>query len=282
MPQLHKNRPFIMILILSILLIALIVVTSGNGNLTPIEGLLGEVVTPVQKVVYGAASSVTDFFTRIGRRRDLEKDYELLKEQNAKLQKELLRMEEIEKENRRLSSLLQFTREKEELMVTGARVTGKNPGSWFEVFTIDKGKNQGVRINMAVVNDSGLIGRIIETGENWSKVLAIVDAQSSVSAIIERTRDNGLVKGSGTLNFQDGLCKMIYLPIESDVVPGDRVITSGFGGVFPKGIYIGEVKQVIKERRDLYKTAIIKPAADFQRLEEVLIVTAETDALNNE
>lgn len=282
MPQLHKNRPFIMILILSILLIALIVVTSGNGNLTPIEGLLGEVVTPVQKVVYGAASSVTDFFTRIGRRRDLEKDYELLKEQNAKLQKELLRMEEIEKENRRLSSLLQFTREKEELMVTGARVTGKNPGSWFEVFTIDKGKNQGVRINMAVVNDSGLIGRIIETGENWSKVLAIVDAQSSVSAIIERTRDNGLVKGSGTLNFQDGLCKMIYLPIESDVVPGDRVITSGFGGIFPKGIYIGEVKQVIKERRDLYKTAIIKPAADFQRLEEVLIVTAETDALNNE
>jgi rod shape-determining protein MreC len=99
-----------------------------------------------------------------------------------------------------------------------------------------------------------------------------VDGQSSVAAIIERTRDNGMVRGNNTLTFEDGLCRMINLPLDSDVVEGDRVITSGLDDVFPKGIYIGRVIEVLDEKRDMYKTAIIQPGADFQRLEEVLVI----------
>ena len=81
-----------------------------------------------------------------------------------------------------------------------------------------------------------------------------------------------MVKGNNTLTFEDGLCQMIYLPLDSDVVVGDRVITSGLGEIFPKGIPIGEVIEVLDEERDMYKTAIIRPNVDFMRLEEVLII----------
>ena len=138
--------------------------------------------------------------------------------------------------------------------------------------TIDCGSDQGVSVNMAMVNDQGLIGRVTEVSSNWAKVRAIVDGQSSISAIVERTRDNGMIKGNNTFTTEDGLCQMINLPLDSDIVVGDRIITSGLGEIFPKGIPIGEVIEVVDEKREKYITAIVQPAVDFQRLEEGLVV----------
>jgi rod shape-determining protein MreC len=90
--------------------------------------------------------------------------------------------------------------------------------------------------------------------------------------MVERTRDNGMVRGNNTLTFEDGMCQMINLPLNSDIIEGDRIITSGLGGIFPKGILIGEVVEVLDEERENYKTAIVKPAADFLHMEELLII----------
>lgn len=261
---------------LSLLLLA-IFTSQPRGHMTFLEGLVGEVIVPIQKAIYRAVSFIQGSIAEINERRNLEKNYEQLKERVEQLEKELLRMSELEKQNQRLKKLLDFAVEREELVVTGARVTGKDPSNWFNVFTIDKGKNHGVEVNMAVVTDRGLVGRIIEVGANWAKVRSIVDAQSSISGIVERTRDNGIVKGNNAFGSEDGTCRMVYLPLDSEVSVGDKVITSGLGDLLPKGIYIGEVIEVVRYKKDLYKTAIIKPGVDFQRLEEVLVVKSRFD-----
>ncbi len=273
-----RNRPLVIIVIVSILLIIAAVFTSRNdGNMGIVEGIVGDIISPIQKIIYGATSYVYNSILDIKERRELLANYQQLKERVAYLEKELIRMNELEKQNQRLRKLLDFATEREEFVVTGARITGKDPGNWFDVFTIDKGKNDGIAVNMAVVTEQGLVGRIIEVGPDWAKVQAIIDGRSSISGIIERTRDNGVVKGNNLFGFEDGTCSMIYLPLDSEIVEGDKVITSGLGGILPKGIYIGEVKEVTRAKRDLYKTAIIEPAVDFRRLEEVLIVKARTD-----
>ncbi len=273
MPQLFKRWQLVLVIVLAILMIVLTVLTSGQrDNLTKIEGVVGDIISPVQGFMYRVATSVSQFFQSITQRQQLLEEYESLKEKVSQLEQQQLKMDEVIRENQRLKRLLDFKEEKDDFLVEGVRVTGKNPGNWFNTMTIDKGYNQGVSVNMAVINDLGLVGRVIETGGNWATVRTIVDGQSSISAIIERTRDNGMVKGNNTLTFEDGLCQMIYLPLDSDVVVGDRVITSGLGEIFPKGIPIGEVIEVLDEERDMYKTAIIRPNVDFMRLEEVLVI----------
>lgn len=274
MPQFFKRQPLVIVILLAILLIALVIFTSGQREkLTAIEGVVGEIITPVQGFMYRTATVVSDFFQSVEGRKKLAEQNEVLKDRVTQLEQQQLKLDETMQENGRLKSLLGFKEEREQFTVGGVRITGKNPGNWFNTLTIDKGSNQGITVNMAVITDKGLIGRVTDVGRDWSKVRTIVDGQSSVSAIIERTRDNGMVKGNNTLTFEDGLCRMINLPLDSDVVVGDRVITSGLGEIFPKGIYIGEVAEVSYERRDMFKTAIIKPGADFQRLEEVLVIS---------
>jgi rod shape-determining protein MreC len=278
MPRFLRKRPLTIIVLVSILLIALAIFTfQGRQGMTLIEEAVGEVVSPVQGVMYSCATFVHNYISDIKERHKLKKNYDQLTEKVAHLEKELLRMNELEKQNQRLKKLLDFATEREELVVTGARVTGKNPGNWFNVFIINKGKNHNVSVNMAVITEQGLVGRIIEVGPNWSKVRTVVDGQSSISGIVERTRDNGMVKGNNVFGFEDGMCSMIYIPLDSEIAEGDKVITSGLGDILPKGIYIGEVKEVVREKRDLFKTAIIKPGVDFRRLEEVLVVRTSRD-----
>jgi len=273
LPHLLKRWQLVLVIVLAVLLTAAIILTSGQReNLTKIEGVVGDIISPVQGFMYRIATSVSDFFQSLAGRQQMLKEYELLKERVTQLEQQLLQMDEAIRENQRLKRLLDFKEEKEHFVVEGVRITGKNPGNWFNTITIDKGSEDGIAVNMAVVNDQGLIGRVIDVGKNWATVRTIVDGQSSISAIVERTRDNGMVKGNNTLTFEDGLCRMINLPLDSDVVAGDRVITSGLGEIFPKGIPIGEVIEVLDQERDMYKTAIIKPHVDFLRLEEALVI----------
>lgn len=273
MPRIVKKRPLFIIIIISIMLITLMVVTNKyEYAFSKIEGAVGYITSPVQKVFYTISSSVSNFFYDIKDNRDIKAENEELREYVAILENELIEKNELEKENKRLKKLLDFAVDNDKMTVTGAKVIGKNPGNWFNVILIDKGTKHGVDINMAVVTERGLVGRIFQVGPNWAKVRTIVDGQSSVSGIIERTRDNGLVKGNNDMGLEEGMCRMIYLPLDSDLKPGDKVITSGLGEIFPKGIYIGEVKEVVEEKRDFFKTAIIEPGVDFQRLEEVLVI----------
>ncbi|HZJ57050.1 MAG TPA: rod shape-determining protein MreC [Clostridia bacterium] len=277
MPRLFKNAPLIIVILAVIGLIVLMVYTEvGKERATMVENALGQALVPLQKGMYSASQFVYNLFSDIGERRNMKKDYEDLQARVADMEKELHMLEELERQNERLKKLTLFLDENREMAVTGATVIAKNPGNWFNNITIDKGSKHGVELNMAVVTDQGLVGRIIEVAEGWSKVRTIVDGKSAVSGIVQRNRDNGLLKGNNSLGSEDGLCRMIYLPEDSNVTPGDKILTSGLGEIFPKGIYIGEVEKVIKDKRELYKTAIVRPGVDFQRLEEVIVVANDS------
>lgn len=276
MPRLFKNTPIIIVIAIIIGLIVLMAFTeAGKEKASVLGNALGKALTPIQRGIYSTSSYVYNVFSGIGERYNMEKEYEELKNRVEELEKALYKMEELEKQNERLKDLALFIDENREKVVTGANVIAKNPGNWFNNITIDKGSKHGVAVNMAVVTGQGLVGRVIEVAHSCSKVRTIVDGKSAVSAIIQRNRDNGLLKGNNSLGSEDGLCRMIYLPEDSNVAEGDKVLTSSLGELFPKGIYIGEVEKVIINERDLYKTAIVRPGVDFQRLEEVLVVTNE-------
>ncbi len=283
MPQFVKNRQIMIVTVVTIIILVVIGFTSGNRqNLSQVEGFLGSVFGPVQRALYSGATSISDFIRDVQKRGETGQSLKEMEEKLKVLEQDNLRLKELERENSRLKTLLDFKQEHQDFVVTGARVIGKSPGNWFNMLAVDKGSNDGIEQNMAVISQDGLVGRVVEVGTTWSKVLAIVDGRSSVSAIVERTRDTGIIRGNNTLVFEDGLSSMVYLPDDSEVIPGDKVITSGLGGVFPKGIYIGQVMEVVKEKQNLFKYAVIKPAVDFQRIEEVLLVKSDVDIIEME
>ncbi|NMA96095.1 MAG: rod shape-determining protein MreC [Clostridiales bacterium] len=273
MPQPLKRRSLLILALVALGLIVTIIVTSRFDSIAAtVEKPLLYVISPIQRAFYTVSSKVDSFLDEVLEKRNLKRENEELSELVESLEKELLDRNELEKENERLKRLLGFAQDNDKIAVTGAKVIGKNPGNWFNIILLNKGTKDNVDVNMAVVTERGLVGRIFQVGPNWAKVRTVVDGQSSVSGIIERTRDNGLIKGSSGMDSDDGMCKMIYLPLDTDLELDDKVLTSGLGDIFPKGIYIGKVLEIKDEERDIYKTAIIEPGVDFERLEEVLII----------
>lgn len=148
-----------------------------------------------------------------------------------------------------------------------ASVVGEDVSSWFRTMIIDRGSSSGIREGMAVVGADGVAGQIIKVAPATARVLLITDHASGVAAVIERSRARGVVKGKG-----DGLCSMEFTTREEDVKVGDEVVSSGIGGVFPKGLPIGEVTMVKRGEYGIFQTVTIRPSVNFAHLEEVLVV----------
>jgi len=268
-----KNRPALITVIIVLVLIALMIITAGDQNMSGGESIVGSALVPVQGWIYSATDTIGGFFERVFAPTDLRIENKEMREQIVQYQNDLNTFEELKKENDRLKILLNFKEDHIEYEIVTAKVSGKNPGNWFSVFTINRGVLDGVHKDMPVITSSGLVGRVVETGATWSKVMSIIDSESGVSSIVELTRDNGVVRGTSLTNTSDPLLEMLFLPFDADLLPGYRVITSGLGGVFPKGLVIGDTVEITRGSDNTQKTAYVKPAVDFQHLEEVMIIT---------
>lgn len=188
----------------------------------------------------------------------------LLRQRVDLLNRKLEESRMLQAENQRLKEILGFKEAIPHASVP-SEVIGRDPTNWSNSLIIDKGAAQGVRQGRAVISMKGLVGRVLEVGKYSSKILLITDPNSKVGTVIQRNRQGGILVGR-----PDGKCKMIYIALDSDVSNGDKVITAGFGTIFPKGILIGEVIEVGKEPGRLYKYAIVRPSQDMSKLEEVL------------
>ncbi len=151
--------------------------------------------------------------------------------------------------------------------VVVGRVIGRSPAAWNRVFLIDKGEAQGIRVNMPVLSDTSLIGKIIESGPGVSKALLITDPNSRVGALVQRTRDQGILYGTFS-----GECRMKYLSLDAQIQPGDLVESAGYGGFFPKGLLIGKIEKVWKEPGQIYQVALVTPLTELSRVEEVVCI----------
>jgi len=198
--------------------------------------------------------------------KELRNENKILRGNVNSLEEAVFKLREVSLENERLRKLLGF-RESEKHKFIPSMVIARDPLRLTDTIIIDKGKRDGVETDMVVISGEGLVGRVRECGMGIARVLLVTDHNSVVGGIVQRTRDEGAVCGISSGLF------MKYLELASDIKKGDKVITSGFGGVFEKGILIGEVVSVERDSSGLYLKAIVKPEVDMSRLEEVLVMS---------
>ncbi|HHW48983.1 MAG TPA: rod shape-determining protein MreC [Clostridiaceae bacterium] len=272
MSRLSKNRIFLLILITLLIFVFIVATSSRDSKLNWINNILSVPLSPIQK-----------FFTFAGQKIDealsFFRDIEAVKQENEELR---LKVHNLEQENRELIGYREKIKELREALklkdifedyeIIGANIISRDAGNWSNIFRIDVGNKDGIDVDFPVITSSkGLVGRIMITDITSSKVITIIEENSSVAGWIARTGGHVVVRGDMALK-EEGLCRMDYIPVDVEVEVGDIVETSGLGGIYPKGIIIGKVVQINKTSNELDRYAIIEPAADFKRLEEVFVL----------
>jgi rod shape-determining protein MreC len=233
------------------------------GLLGSSAGLLG---APVQSLVHGVTrglSSILDEYVLLA---GAQREAERLRKEAGDLRRELLAVQEVAQENTRLRSLLGF-QETTDLPMLPAQVIGRSASTWFRTVVLDKGSLDGVSRDSPVVTAEGVVGRIYQVNSSSSRVLLITDASSAIDALVQESRAPLVVEGR-----LGPSCRILYLARADEANAGDRVVTSGLGGTFPKGLLIGEISQVEATKAGVFQTAELRPSVDLSRLEEVFIL----------
>jgi rod shape-determining protein MreC len=245
----------------------------------PLEQALIEVTAPVQRLFQGTVALTESIWSNYFSLVHVRQENLRLKRLIDSLKMENSRYREALHSHERLKALFQF-KQSIDRPVVAAQVIGLDPTGWFRSVIIDKGERSGIAMDMPVVNASGVVGRVVSVSPNYAKVLLVIDQNSSVDCLVERSRDRGMVRG-----LSETICSVDYMVKTSDVKVNDRIVTSGLGGVFPKGISIGHVVSADESPGDLFRRVRLRPSVDFSRLEEVLVILKEkisTDQLKQE
>ncbi len=225
-------------------------------SLTALKPVL-EATHTIARTFARMGESVVDFWTTY-------REEGRFKNQVAELQSQLIQLDETKKENARLKKLLDFRSEVSGRTIA-ARVIGSDLSPWRRTLVLDKGKAQGIKKDMIVIVPEGLVGRIFEAGHSTSRAILLIDPDSRVSVLTDQTRGQGVAAGNGTQDL-----KMTYLDLNLVVNVEETVLTSGSGGMFPKGLAVGKIESVAKDAGGLHLSAQIRPFVNFSKLEEVL------------
>ena len=251
--------------------VSFLVLRSSNG-ISVFENVVGTVFRPIESAFSSAAGGVKNFFSNWRNYDKLQREYETLEMTNEELSLKLSGVEETEQENARLKVLLDAQDAYEALDPIYAKVIARDPGQWFDTFTINRGTTHGVTEGMSVVTGAGLVGYVYEAGLTYAKVLTIIDTRSAVAVLVQRTRDNGVMRGEVTEASDSAECYTYYLPNVNNIMPGDVIVTSGTDSLYPKGLTIGEVIDVSQETSSDGSYVIVSPYVDFRHVEEVLVL----------
>jgi rod shape-determining protein MreC len=264
-----RSRQMRFFLLLGFLLTAILILVismAGRKEFTTLHKIGLEVIGPVQTVISKASNYAGSFKTRYV-------DLFHVREENEQLRQELLQYRTANIEYRealatnvRLQKLLDLKESLSPPTLT-AEIVGKDPSLWFRTFTINRGSSDGVQKGMPVVTVEGVVGQVLTSSPNYSKVLLATDPNSAVDVITQKTRVHGIVKGLGRDAFG-----LNYVLQSAVVEKGDFVLTSGFGGVFPKGLMVGTISEVTKSRRGMFQKIEILPAVDYSQLEHLIII----------
>lgn len=270
MPNESGHKTYLVLLaLIALALVAVIYMTSGERpRLTPVEYVVREILVPVQTGFFHVASRINHVARTVANLGVLVNENHALMRQVAELTAENMYLEEQRLENIRLRRLLDFG-EKIPHTTLAAEVIARDPGNWLDTVTLNKGTRHGVKKDMAVVSCDGLLGRVVSVSANTANVLLIIDPRSAVGGGVQRTRSLVLVEGDPAI---PGTCLVKCLTTEPDLRIGDKILSSGLGGIYPKGLIIGEIVELIPGKYGVGSSARLKPFADFARLEEVLIV----------
>ncbi|MBE7034511.1 MAG: rod shape-determining protein MreC [Ruminococcaceae bacterium] len=266
-----KKKVNILLLVVTLIIFVLMGVSFATRDSVESGNLVGTVLRPFQQFFSGIGNGIRGGFTFLGDMKEFQAENIELKDQVAALQAKVRELESYKQENDRLRSLLELSTAESDLDMVVSKVIAKEPGNWFYSFTVDKGADDGIAIDDPVISGQGLVGRVVELGDHWAKVLTIIDSDSSVGALLSRTQDFAIVDGELSL-ADEGKCKMSYVTKGANIVLGDEVVTSGLGGVYPEGLLIGTVAEIKSDSLGYSQYALIDTAVDFERIREVMVV----------
>lgn len=236
---------------------------------TLFQRVVMEVISPLQKGISDSQKSLSSLWENYISIVDTSKDNVLLKKKISRLESDLFGMEEIRQENLRLKRLLNYSSEISEQRIL-AQVVGWDSANEFKVIRLNKGQKDGIQVMSPVITDQGLVGYIYRVTENYSDVLTILDQNNRVDVLVERTRTHGIVEG--VHNFK---CALKYVMRNELIEVGDKLVTAGVGGVYPKGIKVGMITDIEKENFGMTLAVEVAPSVDFDKLEEVLVINPQ-------
>lgn len=235
------------------------------------EKFIIDLMAPVQKFLSGVQSSTSNYVEYYVTNINASKENESLKTRVEELRTEIFGYQEMAKESERLKDLLNYGQEIPGKKVV-ARVISWDASDDFKVIRIDKGLNQGLKLQSAVTTAEGLVGYIYRITNNYADVLTILDANNRVDAVVERVRSHGVIEGYGK-----NRCIMKYVSRTEPIILNDVVLTAGLGNVYPKGIKIGYISKIERESYGITQHVEITPVVKFSKLEEVLVIVQESD-----
>lgn len=262
---------------LSFFCIVLIAVTSINNSiLTPLRTGVGYVLIPFQSGVNAIGTSLYNHIRDFSTMQEAQAENEELKGRVAELTEENNRLQAGQYELERLRELYALDQDYMQYEKVAARVIAKDSGNWFQIFRINKGSNDGIKENMNVIAGGGLVGIVTDVGANYATVRSIIDDASRVSCMSMRSGDNCIVSGDLTL-FQEGLLGLDHVKKEADIQEGDKIVTSNISDVFLPGILVGYATELTTDSNNVTKSGQIVPVAEFDNLQEVLVITQLKD-----
>jgi len=267
-----KKNGIVGIVITSILLIILVFISNLSLNkLSHIENIFSGIIMPIQSGITYLKNKIAgndSYFTTM---KYLEDENKELKQKNIELEEALRQLEIIQAENTTLKEYLNLTEQYKDYKTIPAYIINKDISNYSAVFVINAGSNSGIKENMTVIAAEGLVGHVISVTENTSKVQTLIDSSNVVSAILENSKDNVICRGT----LQKNELKTTYISTDTILIEGEKLYTSGMGGIYPKGIYIGIVKKINESKNITDRSFITEAAVDFENLETVLVISNE-------
>lgn len=261
------------LLLLAALLVSILIGVGGKKlGVDPLSNALNTVATPVRSGINAVINWAEGLYDYVFHYRDLEQEVSELRRQVARLEDRVRRGQEASRENEQLRALLQLQESRRDFVFEAARVSARGTQGWDSTLTLSRGSSSGVSMNDCVITETGvLVGVVSQVGLNWATVDTVISPNIEMGGLVTRANASGILEGELSLMHQ-GLVKLSYLPIDTGLMAGDEVLTSGRGEVYPSGLVVGSVEQVKTDPSGMNCYALIRPAVDLGELIEVFII----------
>ena len=268
-----KNNTKYFLFGLSLLCVCMIGITTIKGSiLNPLRTAVDYVLVPIQSGVNRVGGGLYNELSSVGKLKTALAENETLKTRVNELTEENTRLRSEQFELERLRSLYELDQEYMQYHKIGARIIAKDSSSWFSVFRIDKGADDGIKQDMNVITGGGLVGIVTDVGANYATVRSIIDDSSRVSSMAVQSGDTCIVAGDLTL-YEEGRLRITNIQKDADVKEGDRIVTSNISSKFLPGILIGYASDITLDSNQLTSSGYLVPVVSFRNLQEVLIIT---------
>ncbi|MCX7966807.1 MAG: rod shape-determining protein MreC [Syntrophorhabdaceae bacterium] len=264
------KAPLIVIISSILILVVSFFIFTGTPvflkNYSKIKVFCGEIAGPALKIFGRPLDGIKYLFNTYINLVDTKKENNMLKKRIGELELENQKIHDLEEENKRLKSILKLT-EKNPGNYTVARIIGEDVKNWFKCMIIDKGRDDGLKERMPVITPKGIVGQVVEVNKWHSKVMTIGDANSSVDVNVEGRETRGILEGT-----DHNVLRLKYITKNDEIEVGDKLVTSGKDGIYPKGIPAGIVIAVNKNKAGIFYDIEVMPYNNFKRLDEVIVI----------